>query len=142
MAEGLEAQGYNVKRQLPFKEPVAEQKILPDLVGGCCGWFGGAGRSSLMGAEARPPHRGARDGLGHHSRVNPILRTGGGQNASRPVGAEAAPSGARFLSANRGWGGDCGARLPRRWREGPNPFPKIIERPALHALSTQEYFSC
>ena len=81
MAEGLEAQCCNVKRQLPLKEPVAEKKILPDLVGGCCGWFGGSGRSSSVGAEAGPLHRGTREGLDHRSQVNPILRTGGGRNA-------------------------------------------------------------
>lgn len=82
MAEGLEAPCYNVKRQLPFEEPVAEKKkILPDLVGGCCGCFCGSGRSSLVGVEGVPPHRGAREGVGHPSQVNPILRTGGGRNA-------------------------------------------------------------
>lgn len=69
---------------------MAEEKTLPDLVGGCCRWFGGSGRSSLVGVEAGPPHRGARVGVGHPPQVNLILRTGGGRNARRPVGAEAA----------------------------------------------------
>ena len=51
MAEGLEAQCYNVKMQLPLKEPTAEKKILPDLVGGCCGWFGGVRPLLLSGCR-------------------------------------------------------------------------------------------
>lgn len=45
----------------------------------------GSGRSSSVGAGAEPPHRGARERLDHPSQVNSILRTGGGQNACRPV---------------------------------------------------------
>lgn len=122
---------YNVKRQLPSQEPVVEKKNLPDSVGGCCGWLRGSGRSSLAGAEAGPPRRGSREGLGRPPQVNPILRTGGGRNARRPLGAEAARGRARSPAANHRWGGDCGARLPRPGRGGPNPFPKIRERPAL-----------
>lgn len=63
---------------------------MPDLVGGRCGRFGGSGRSSLLSVEAGPPHRGAREGMSHPPQVNPILRTGRGQKAWRPMGAEAA----------------------------------------------------
>lgn len=66
-----------------------KKNILPDLVGGCCGWFCGSSRSFLVGVKAGPPNKGARKGVGRHPpQVNPILRTGGGRNAWKACGCQ------------------------------------------------------
>lgn len=124
LAEGLEAQCYNVKAA-PLKEPTRQRKSCGDLVGGCTADGPvGSGRSSSVGAGAEPPHRGTRERLDHPSQVNSILRTGGGWAYLQTVDS-AGGLGPVLTASRAGVGTGSRGLLFRGQGEGePNPLPR------------------